>query len=94
MLIGTAPFESDAMVSVQIEYCVPCGLLDPAVKTQRELLETFGRDLDEVSLKTGHGGVFKVSVEDELVFDKAAYGNEIALDAIVDAVQNRVAAEA
>ena len=82
------------MVSVKIEYCVPCGLLDPALQTQRELLETFGRDLDEVCLKTGHGGVFKVSVGDDLVFDKAAHGNEIALDAIVDAVDNRVSAEA
>lgn len=82
------------MVEVEIEYCVPCGLLDPAVKTQRELLDRFGRDLDSVSLKTGHGGVFKVSVGDDLVFDKSAHGNEIALDAIVDAVDNRVSAEA
>lgn len=78
------------MVSVEIEFCVPCGLLDPAVRTQRELLNRFGRDLDRVSLKTGHGGVFKVSVEGELVFDKAVHGNEIALDAIVDAVDNRI----
>lgn len=83
-----------AMVSVQIEYCVPCGLLDPAVATQRELLRTFGRDLEEVSLKTGHGGVFMVRVEDELVFDKATHGDEIALDAIVDAVDTRVSSEA
>lgn len=80
------------MVSVEIEFCVPCGLLDPAVRTQHELLETFGRDLDRVSLKTGHGGVFKVSIDDELVFDKAAHGNEIAIDAIVDAVDSRVSA--
>lgn len=82
------------MVSVQIEFCVPCGLLEPAVETQLKLLETFGRDLDEVCLKTGHGGVFKVSVGDELVFDKAVHGNEIVIDAIEDAVANRVAADA
>lgn len=82
------------MVSVEIEFCVPCGLLDPAIKTQRELLETFGRDLEEVRLKTGHGGVFKVSIDGDLVFDKATHGNEIALDAIIDAVDNRVTAEA
>lgn len=82
------------MVSVEIEFCVPCGLLDPAVHTQRELLERFGGDLEEVTLKTGHGGVFKVSVEDELVFDKSVHGSEIALDAIFDAVDNRITAEA
>ena len=81
------------MTTVEIEYCVPCGLLDPAVETQRELLETFGRDLDGVRLATGHGGVFKVSVDDELVFDKAEHGNEIDLDVILEAVDTRVPAE-
>lgn len=83
-----------AMTTVEIEYCVPCGLLDSAVETQRELLETFGRDLDGVRLTTGHGGVFRVSVGDELLFDKAEHGNEIDLDAIVEDVETRVAADA
>lgn len=82
------------MVIVEIEYCVACGLLDPALETQRKLLEQFGRDLESVNLKTGHGGVFRVSLGDELVFDKAEHGHEIALDAIVEAVDNRVSAEA
>jgi len=82
------------MVTVDIEYCVPCGLLDPAVNTQRELLEEFGRDLDGVRLRTGHGGVFRVSVDDELVFDKDEHGNEIDLDAITAAVEDRIAARA
>jgi selenoprotein W-related protein len=91
-VMGTAPLGGDAMTTVEIEYCVPCGLLDPAVETQRELLESFGRDLDGVRLTTGHGGVFKVSVNDELVFDKAERGNRIDLDEIVETVGDRVAA--
>lgn len=94
MFMGNAPFVLGTMVSVEIEFCVPCGLLDPAVRTQHELLDRFGRDLDRVCLKPGHGGVFRVSVADELVFDKAAHGHEIALDAIVDAVDSRVSAQA
>lgn len=82
------------MVSVEIEYCVPCGLLEPAVSTQRELLDEFGRDLDGVCLKPGHGGVFKVAIGGELVFDKAEHGNEIDIDAIVEEVDDRVAATA
>lgn len=82
------------MVTVDIEYCVPCGLLDPAVTTQRELLETFGRDLDGVRLTTGHGGVFRVTVGDELVFDKDRHGNEIDIEAISQAVEERIAAGA
>ncbi|MFB6302600.1 MAG: SelT/SelW/SelH family protein [Haloferacaceae archaeon] len=82
------------MVTVEIEYCVPCGLIDPAIDTQRELLESFGRDLDGVRLTTGHGGVFKVYVDDELVFDKDEHGNEIDIDAISATVDDRIATEA
>lgn len=93
IIIAGGHLGSNAMPTVEIEYCVPCGLLDPAVETQRELLETFGRDLDGVSLRTGHGGVFRVSVGDELVFDKAEHGNQIDLDAIVEAVDSHVVAD-
>jgi len=94
MIIAVAVLGANVMTTVEIEYCVPCGLLDPAVETQRELLETFGRGLDGVRLKTGHGGVFRVAVGDELVFDKAEHGNEIDLDLIVEEVDSRVAADA
>ncbi len=90
--MGTRPLGAAAMVSVDIEYCVPCGHLDRAADTQRELLETFGRRLDGVRLTTGDGGVFKVAVDDELVWDKAEDGYD--LEAIVDAVGDRVSAEA
>lgn len=49
--IGNGPHASGTMVSVEIKNCMPCGLLGPAVQTQRTLLETFGHELDEVSLK-------------------------------------------
>jgi selenoprotein W-related protein len=58
------------MTNIEIEYCVPCGLLDNAIETQQSLLEEYGQDLDTVSLKPGHGGVFEVRVDDELVYDK------------------------
>ena len=77
------------MTTVEIEYCVPCGLLDPAIETQRELLETFGRDLEGVRLTTGHGGVFKVTVGDDLVFDRAEHGTEIDIDGIAEEVDSR-----
>lgn len=82
-------FHTD-MVDVQIEYCVPCGLLDPAIETQRRLLDEFGQDLDGVRLQTGHGGVFTVSVDGELIWDKDEQGGEIDLEAITEAVHDRV----
>ena len=58
------------MSEVTIEYCVPCGLLNRAMQTQRELLQSFGRELEAVRLETGEGGVFRISVEGETIYDK------------------------
>jgi selenoprotein W-related protein len=56
--------------NVEIEYCVPCGHLNRAIDTQRVILEHFGRQVDGVRLKTGHGGVFTIRVDDEQIYDK------------------------
>lgn len=67
------------MAEVEIEYCVPCGLLEPALETERALLEALGQELEGVRLRTGHGGVFRVSLDGEVLFDKAdgdAYDSE------------------
>lgn len=82
------------MVTVEIVYCVPCGLLDPAIRTERDLLEAFGREIDGVRLTTGHGGVFRVAIDGETVYDKDDQGGEIDVDAIRDAVDDRIATEA
>ena len=82
------------MTDVNIEYCVPCGLLEYAVETQETLLEEFGQDLDGVRLQPGHGSVFKVHAADELIWDKDEYGGEIDLEAITAAVEERAHARA
>lgn len=57
--------------NVEIEYCVPCGHLNRAIETQRSILEHFGRQIDGVRLKTGHGGVFTIRVDDEEIYDNS-----------------------
>lgn len=78
------------MTEIEIEYCVPCGMLDRAQDVQRALLSEYGERLDRVSLVTGDGGVFEVRVDGERVFDK----DEDAYDeaAIVDSVGEYVRA--
>lgn len=77
-------------MNIEIEYCVPCGHLDRAVATQRELLETYGRDLETVTLRTGHGGVFKIRIDGRLVLDAKRDGYD--LGAIHEMVEGRLAA--
>lgn len=82
------------MPSIQIRYCVPCGLLDQAIETQRAILEEHGRDIDAVALEPGHGGVFVVSVDGEAVFDKDDHDTGYDLPAIEDAVRAAVGSPA
>lgn len=76
------------MSTVEIEYCVPCGLLPAAVEVSRTVLERFGANLGELRLVPGEGGVFRVRVDDGVVFDKADEGYD--LDSIVDRVSRRM----
>lgn len=77
------------MTRVEIEFCVPCGLLEPAVKTERALLEAFGQDIEAVTLRPGHGGIFEIRIEDDVMWDKGTHGGALDLNLIKDAVWQR-----
>lgn len=74
-------------VSVEIEYCVPCGHLDRAIDTQRTILQEFGRRIEGVRLKTGHGGVFTIRVDDEQIYDRTL-GYDLA--GIIEDIKTRL----
>jgi selenoprotein W-related protein len=76
------------MTGVEIEYCVPCGFREQAVDVQRAVLGGLERELDEISLVMGDHGVFRVSVDGEVVYDKA--DDEFDVDDIVREVRERV----
>jgi|AntRauTorcE11898_2_1112593.scaffolds.fasta_scaffold02126_8 selenoprotein W-related protein len=80
------------MVSVEIEYCVPCGHRSRAQDLQGEILEAYGLKVDRVALVTGDGGVFQVRVDGETVFDVDE--DEYDADAIVEEVGGHVGATA
>ncbi|WP_132058645.1 SelT/SelW/SelH family protein [Halorussus amylolyticus] len=72
------------MTTIEIEYCVPCGMLDRAQDVQHALLSEYGEQLDSVALVTGDSGVFEVRADGEQVFDKDE--DEFDVDAIVASV--------
>lgn len=72
------------MTTVEIEYCVPCGMLDRAQDLQGALLTEYGERLDSVALVTGDSGVFEVRTDGETVFDKEE--DEYDEEAIVGSV--------
>jgi selenoprotein W-related protein len=69
------------MSDVEIEYCVPCGFRDRAIDVERAILTALERELEELRLVMGDHGVFRVSVDGEVVFDKAE--DEFDVDGIV-----------
>ncbi|PSQ47655.1 selenoprotein [Halobacteriales archaeon SW_7_65_23] len=58
------------MSHVEIEYCVPCGFRDRALDVQQAILNGLETELDSVSLVMGDHGVFKVRLDEEVIYDK------------------------
>jgi selenoprotein W-related protein len=69
------------MSEVEIEYCVPCGFRDRALDVQQAILNSLEQELDSIALVMGDHGVFTVSVDGEVVYDKAE--DEFDVDDIV-----------
>jgi len=55
---------------VEITYCTQCRWLLRASWLASELLTSFGTDLGEVALRPGVGGVFRVRVGQETLWDR------------------------
>ncbi|MGH8944768.1 MAG: Rdx family protein [Acidimicrobiia bacterium] len=70
------------MTNIEIESGGPCRHLDRAIQAQRAL-ERFGRRLEGLHLKTGHGGVFTIRVDDQQIFNTQRFDLE-AIAAVVD----------
>ncbi len=52
---------------IQITYCTQCKFLLRAAWLAQELLTTFERDVGEVALRPGSGGIFEVTLDGEVI---------------------------
>jgi selenoprotein W-related protein len=80
------------LTEIAIEYCVPCGYLPRAEEIQHALLSRLERRVERLVLVPGRGGVLRVEVDGEPVFDKEREGYD--LEAIAAAVEERLASRA
>jgi len=76
------------MTTVEIEYCVPCGMLNRALDVEEAILRQFGEQVERVALVTGDHGIFVVRVDGEQIFDKEADAFDV--DEIVRRVRPHV----
>jgi len=60
---------------ITIEYCPKCGWMLRAAYMAQEMLTTFTDDLKGVLLQPAtEGGVFRISVNENILFDRKTYG--------------------
>ncbi|WP_072802506.1 SelT/SelW/SelH family protein [Rhodococcoides yunnanense] len=82
-----------ALNRVTIEYCTQCQWLLRAGWMAQELLNTFGRELGEVALIPGTGGIFRVEVDGNLVWDRKERNGFPEITTLKQLVRDRVAPE-
>ena len=59
---------------ITITYCIQCHWLLRAAWMGQELLSTFGTDLGEVALLPGTGGIFEISLDGTLIWERKRDG--------------------
>lgn len=59
----------------------------------QELLNTFGQELSEVALIPGTGGVFRIEVDGEMIWDRKQRGGFPEITVLKQPVRDRVAPE-
>ncbi|KAF0960071.1 SelT/SelW/SelH family protein [Rhodococcus sp. T7] len=82
---------SNADGRVAITYCTQCQWLLRAAWMAQELLGTFGQELGEVALVPGTGGIFRITVDDDLIWDRKEQGGFPDITVLKQLVRDRVA---
>ena len=59
---------------IEITYCTQCRWLLRAAWLAQELLTTFEEDLTGVTLKPGTGGIFEITLNQQLIFSRKEAG--------------------
>jgi selenoprotein W-related protein len=81
------------MARVAIEYCTQCRWLLRASWMAQELLSTFATDLDEVALRPGSGGIFRITVDGDQIWERKTDGGFPDIAVLKQRVRDRVAPE-
>jgi len=59
---------------VVIHYCTQCNWLLRSAWMAQELLQTFAQDLASVTLRPGTGGVFEITLDEHLLWERKRDG--------------------
>jgi selenoprotein W-related protein len=79
--------------TIEILYCRQCRWLLRAAWMAQELLSTFEEELAGVTLKSGTGGVFVVSIDGAVVWSRKDEGRFPDITELKQRVRDRIAPE-
>lgn len=85
------PLNSQSGARLAISYCTQCKWLLRAAWMAQELLSTFGTEISEVALRPGIGGVFRIDVDGELVWERVRDGGFPDVKTLKRLVRDRAA---
>jgi selenoprotein W-related protein len=78
---------------IVITYCTQCQWLLRAAWMAQELLSTFSTDLGEVVLVPGTGGVFQITCDDALIWERKRDGGFPDVKTLKQLVRDKVSPE-
>jgi selenoprotein W-related protein len=78
---------------IEFVYCTGCRWMLRAAWMAQEVLSTFEKEVGEVALVPGSGGVFEIRVEEELVWSRAVDGGFPEIKQLKQVIRDRIAPE-
>jgi selenoprotein W-related protein len=76
---------------IEIRYCTKCRWLLRAAWMAQELLATFDGDIGELALQPRDGGVFQVTANGQVVWDRKAHGRFPEITELKQLVRDQIA---
>jgi selenoprotein W-related protein len=81
------------MNRITIKYCTQCRWLLRAAWMAQELLTTFEKEITELTLQPGTGGIFEIMANDQLVWSRKAEGRFPEITELKQRVRDVIAPE-
>ncbi len=75
---------------IVITYCTQCNWLLRSAWMAQELLSTFGLDLGEVALSPGTGGIFVITYDSEVIWERKRDGGFPDVKTLKQRVRDRL----
>lgn len=76
--------------AITLHYCTQCNWLLRTAWMAQELLQSFGQDLASVTLVPATGGLFRIELDGEVIWDRKERGGFPDAKALKQLVRDRV----